>query len=66
MNAEDFNFFDKKPEGISFSDISNLKPITRFSGRPKREMVIDQNDIIDIRIALGRTNDVLDFIEVIG
>ena len=43
-------FDDYEEDGIAFLD-----------GRPNRNNVIDQNDIIDLQIALGTANTIKEF-----
>jgi len=40
--------------------------IPLFAGRPKREQVINQDDIVDVRIALGTTRSVQEFVNLLS
>ena len=41
-------------------------PFVSLTGRPKRETIIDQDDIVNLMIALNTTGDVKHFLKVVS
>lgn len=60
------NFEDKQFQNMNTSPaLTVVKGKLVLSGRPYRDTVIGHDDIINLIIALGATNDVNNFLEVI-
>jgi len=64
MNPKDFTkpyVFDRRR--VTLENTINCIPM--FGGRPKRDTVIGDDDILNLQIALNTSNSVTDFLKVV-
>lgn len=61
-------FFDeyKSLDERQNSEQQTQPPYVSLTGRPKRETIIDQDDIVNLSIALNTTGDVKHFLKVMS
>jgi len=70
MNPKLFNFWEARQheqalEAQALSSKPWLTAIPLFEGRPERDTIINDDDIINLKIALGSSNSLESFLEVV-